>query len=110
MTFSTLNISLHLLGDLRALIHRKYQLADLPSPRPGGWSFGLPAGVVGRFDHTLADRVSDYLSTVLHVQLVQNIAQVVLDRVLGHHQPLCELAVSGDALDQQVQHLAFALG
>src|SRR5438552_2153049 len=49
------------------------------------------------------------LGTVLHVKFVQDVAKVVFDGVFGDHQPLGELAIAGDALHEQVEHLALAL-
>jgi hypothetical protein len=44
------------------------------------------------------------------VQLVQDVAKVVLDGVLSDHQTLSHFTVAGDALNEQGQYLVLALG
>ena len=43
---------------------------------------------------------ADTQASVLHVKLVKDVSQVILDGVLGHHQTCRELAVRCDALDE----------
>jgi hypothetical protein len=69
-----------------------------------------PVAAVGDPHHFLAQGVADGLRAVVQVELVEDVADVELDGVLRHPQPLGELAVGGDALHHQLEHLELALG
>ena len=53
-----------------------------------------------RVNQTLPHGVGDHLRAILHVQLVEDVAQVVLDGVLRDHQAIGELTVRRDAGDE----------
>src|SRR5437763_13820788 len=75
---------------------------------PNGWSrAGRSRRVLARtLDHTVAYRVCHYLGAVLDVQFVEDVAQVILDRVFADDQALRELTIAGNALDEQVEDFA----
>src|ERR1051326_3317526 len=75
--------------------------------RPTLWG---GTGLLARFYQAVAHGKRDDLGAVLHVKLVEDVAEVVLDRIFGDHQPFGELAIAGDALHQQVEHLPLSLG
>jgi hypothetical protein len=53
----------------------------------------------------VAESVGDHLSPVLDVQFVENVAQVVLDRVLADEEALGQISVRSDPLHQELEHL-----
>src|SRR6266545_447336 len=73
-------------------------------PRRGGSSNAR------RLHDLVPDGVAHHLRAVVQVELVQDVADVELDRVLAHSELAGELAVRGDPLDQELQDLALAFG
>src|SRR4051812_17043773 len=64
-------------------------------------------GVRVRLIHEpVAESVGDHLSPVLHVQFVEDVTQVVLDRVLADEEALRQLSVGGNPLYQELEHFA----
>src|SRR5207249_6523561 len=78
------------------------------APAPSGRRPRL-ASVVGRklLDEAAANRQQGGLGAVTDPQLLQDVADVRLDRLLRKRQPAGDLLV-GKALGQQTQHIAFA--
>ena len=67
---------------------------------------GLGEIRVRLLDQAVAEGVGDHLSTILQVQLVEDVAQVVLDRVLADEETFGQLPVRGDALYQELEDFA----
>jgi hypothetical protein len=67
---------------------------------------GLGEVRVRPLHQAVAEGVGDHLGTVLHVQFVEDVAQVVLDRVLADEEALSQLSIRGDPLDQKLEHFA----
>src|SRR3954470_4666615 len=64
-------------------------------------------GVRVRLIHEpVAESVGDHLSPVLHVQFVEDVTQVVLDRVLADEEALRKLLVGGNPLYQGLEPFA----
>src|SRR6187549_2175620 len=59
---------------------------------------------------SVAHRVSDDLRPVLHVEFVEDIAEVIFNGVFADDESLSKLLVGGDALDKEVEHLPLSIG
>jgi len=61
-----------------------------------------------RLDDSLAQRVAGDWHAILELQLVEEVADVELDRVLAEVQTLGELSVRCHAFDHEREHLVLA--
>src|SRR5215203_908411 len=67
---------------------------------------GLGGVGVWPLHQPMAEGIGDHLGPILHVQFVENVAQVVLDRVLADEKTVRQLSVGGNPLHQELEHFA----
>src|SRR5437763_1418624 len=75
----------------------------------GAGERGAPRGRLGDLEELLADGIDDRLHARVQLQLLEDVADVVLDRVLADEQLLGDVTVV-EALGDEAQNLHLAIG